>query len=270
MDFRSLRSGAIADQFFINNMPAFAYQHTYSLASMYPYATQAAGGEWAFEGNFAYKFPRNTPLGGKYGTKITFNASVILGLDKSYYYKEDLIGAPGSTQYGTDGYTSAFFKMGQRYYEDYNIQIEKKFSRVFNMTFMYMFQRYNNAVLKTSEEGDKTIYSNIFVYDGRYRLSNKFILRTELQYLHTRQDLGQWVYGLAELAWLPYMMFSVSDQWNTSHGTHYYMAAITGNYKANRLMVSYGLTRAGYNCSGGVCRYVPATKGFQISYNYTF
>lgn len=26
----------------------------------------------------------------------------------------------------------------------------------------------------------------------------------------------------------------------------------------------------GYNCAGGVCRYVPASRGFQISYNYNF
>ena len=35
-------------------------------------------------------------------------------------------------------------------------------------------------------------------------------------------------------------------------------------------MIGYGRTRAGFNCSGGVCRYVPATRGFQISYNYNF
>jgi hypothetical protein len=48
------------------------------------------------------------------------------------------------------------------------------------------------------------------------------------------------------------------------------MVAVTGNYRSNRLMLSYGRTRAGYNCSGGVCRYVPATRGLSISYNYNF
>ncbi|MDE6288297.1 MAG: hypothetical protein K2M00_05890, partial [Muribaculaceae bacterium] len=41
-------------------------------------------------------------------------------------------------------------------------------------------------------------------------------------------------------------------------------------YRSNRLSLSYGRTRAGFNCSGGVCRYVPATHGFQIGYAYTF
>ena len=31
-----------------------------------------------------------------------------------------------------------------------------------------------------------------------------------------------------------------------------------------------GCTDAGFNCSGGVCRWVPATRGFTFSYNYSF
>ena len=45
---------------------------------------------------------------------------------------------------------------------------------------------------------------------------------------------------------------------------------MTFNYKSHRIQAGYGRTRAGYNCSGGVCRYVPAQKGFTISYNYNF
>ena len=66
-------------------------------------------------------------------------------------------------------------------------------------------------------------------------------------------------------------MFTVSDMY--SCGTtdqHYYLGMVTFNYHGLRLAASYGRTRAGYNCSGGVCRYVPASKGFQISYNLTF
>ena len=39
--------------------------------------------------------------------------------------------------------------------------------------------------------------------------------------------------------------------------------------KGSRLDI-YGRTRAGYNCSGGVCRWIPAQKGFTLSYNYNF
>ena len=133
---------------------------------------------------------------------------------------------------------------------------------------MYMYQRYNQYVI---EGHGGNVYSHIGVVDAKYKFDKRFTLRGEVQYLHTRQDKKDWCYGLLELSVLPYMMFSVSDMWN--HGdthVHYYMATVTGNFKSNRLMIGYGRTRAGYNCSGGVCRYVPASRGFQMSYSYNF
>lgn len=263
MAYRSQRSmnGTSA---WLNNMPAFSYQHTYALAALYPYATQAADGEWAFQGAFSYTFKRKTALGGKYGTKVHVNASYIKGLS----YGNDLTGIEPKLTMGSNGTNYKFFGLGEEYYHDFNIQIDKKVTRDFSFVFMYMNQRYNKTVV---EGHGGYINSNIFVYDGKYRLSKKLTLRTELQYLTTPDDEKDWCYGLAELSIAPYIMLSVSDMWNNgSTKTHYYMGAITGNYKANRLMLSYGRTRAGYNCSGGVCRYVPATRGFQISYSYNF
>jgi len=78
----------------------------------------------------------------------------------------------------------------------------------------------------------------------------------------------------------PHWMITVSDMWN--HGNsdmevhdenthyHYYQGLVTYNIKSHRIQLGYGRTRAGYNCSGGVCRYVPATKGVTLSYNYNF
>ena len=261
MAFRSQRSMSLSSAF-LNNMPAFAYQHTYALAAMYPYATQAAPGEWAFQGSFAYSFKRKTPLGGKYGTKLKLNASYIRGLmheDEKLFH--------GST-YGTDGGHVPFFKMGELNYQDINVQLDKKISSSFHLNVMYMNQRYNKTVI---EGHGGMVNSNIVVVEPKVKLSRKLTLRSELQYLFTKQDQKDWAYGLVELSILPYLMVSASDQWNCgSTKTHYYMFTLTGNYKANRLMIGYGRTRAGFNCSGGVCRYVPATRGFQISYNYNF
>lgn len=262
MSFRSQRDMA-GTSTFINNMPAFSYQHTYSLAAMYPYATQAAPGEWAFQGAFAYTFKRKTALGGRYGTKLKVNLSYIRGLDSKP-------GAPGlnGSEMGTDGPSSSFFGMGDCNYHDFNIQIEKRLTADFQMTFMYMNQLYNQTVVE-GHGGD--VKSNIFVLDGKYKFDKRYTLRCELQYLTTRQDKKDWAYGLLELSVQPYLMLTVSDMWNCGgDGTHYYMAGVTGNYRSNRLMLSYGRTRAGYNCSGGVCRYVPASRGFQISYTYNF
>jgi hypothetical protein len=263
MAYRSQRS-MTGTSAFLNNMPAFAYQHTYALPALYPYATQAADGEWAFQGMFTYNFKRKTALGGKYGTKLHLNMSYVRGLDKEATpYIEGL-----STAYGSNGDKASFFGFGDINYQDINVQLDKRVTRDFSFVFMYMNQRYNKTVV---EGHGGMINSNIFVYDGKYKLSKKLTLRTELQYLTTKQDDGDWCYGLAELSVAPYLMFTISDMWNNGKtDTHYYMGCITGNYKANRLMLSYGRTRAGYNCSGGVCRYVPATRGFQVSYSYNF
>ena len=256
----------------LNNMPSFAYLHTYALNSLYAYSTNAAGGEWAFEGSVAYTFKRKTTLGGKYGTKVKVNASYIRGVDKDFVVPAEVPGIKEGTvvptYWGTNGYTSKFFNFGGTYYQDYNVQIEKKVTKDFNFNFMYMYQQYN----KTAIEGHGgNIYSHIFTFDGKYKISKKVNARMELQYLTTKQDQKDWAYGLIEVTVLPYLMFTASDMWNCGDTkTHYYMGAITGTYKANRLMLSYGRTRAGFNCAGGVCRYVPATRGFQISYNYSF
>jgi hypothetical protein len=248
---------------FINNMPAFAYQHTYALPALYPYATQAAGGEWAFQGEFGYTFKRKTPFGGKYGTKLKLNISHIRALDKHP------VASFNGQYYGTNGYTSSFFKMGdETYYQDINVQMEKKLTKQFHLNLMYMNQQYNKTVIE-GEGG--TIRANIAVAEGKYQFDSRFTLRGELQYLATKQDQGDWAYGLLELSVLPYFMFTVSDMWNCGDtGLHYYMGSATFNYKAHRLMLGYGRTRAGFNCSGGVCRYVPASKGAQLSYQFNF
>ena len=261
MSFRSDRS-ITGISGFINNMPAFAYQHTYSLPALYPYATQAAPGEWAFQGEFGYNFKRHTALGGKYGTKMKLNISHIRGLEKTP------VEPVNGTLMGTDGYETSFFKTGELYYQDINVQMEKKLSKSFKLNLMYMNQKYNKTVIE-GEGG--MVKSNIAVAEGKYQINKKFTLRSELQYLWTNQDQGDWAFGLVELSALPYLMFTVSDMWNTGEtDQHYYMGSVTATYKAHRLMLGYGRTRAGYNCSGGVCRYVPASKGLNISYNFTF
>lgn len=262
MSFRSRRAqdGLSA---FINNLPPFAYQHTYALANLYTYATQNAPGEWAFQGNFAYTARRHTPLGGRYGTKARLNISYIRGIDREGEWN-----VPDKSQYGTDGVKTHFFGTGPLYYSDLNVQVDKKFSPLFTLNAMYMYQRYNKTVV---EGHGGMINSHVIVGEGKFTCSDKVTLRAELQYLHTKQDRKDWVFGLAEVSVLPYIMASVSDQWNVGGDkTHYYMFNITGTYRGNRLMIGYGRTKEGFNCSGGVCRYVPATRGFQFSYSYNF
>ncbi|MCM1310905.1 MAG: DUF6029 family protein [Bacteroides sp.] len=255
MSFRTRRTMTDITSY-INHLPPFAYQHTYTLAAMYPYATQYAPGEWAFQGNFALNIKRKT--------KLRLNLSYIRGIKREGDWKKT-----DDTMFGKDAVKTKFFGTGPLYYQDFNLQLDQKFSRSFSLNAMYMFQRYNQTVI---EGHGGTVNAHIAVLEGKYKCSNKVTVRAEVQYLATKQDKGDWAFALAEVSVLPYLMFSVSDQINCGNGKndHYYMVSVTGNYRNNRLMFGYGRTREGFNCSGGVCRYVPASRGFQLSYNYNF
>ena len=262
MSFRSRRS-MNGTSSFINHMPAFTHDHTYALAATYPYATQL-NGEWAFQAELGYSFKKNTTLGGKYGTKVKLNVSHVRGLDNGDIKNP----AAEGRIIGSDGYKSDFFKMGETFYQDINVIVDKRFTRDFSLIFMYMNQRYNMTVV---EGHGGMINSNILVADGKYKFSPKLTLRCELQYQFCDGDEGDWAFGLAELSFAPHWMFTVSDQWNCGEtDLHYYQALVTYNLKAHRFQLGYGRTDDGFNCSGGVCRWVPASKGFTFSYNYTF
>lgn len=267
--FRTERSAdPVSSSCYINYLPAFSYQHTYALAALYPYATQLMG-EWAFQGEFRYKFPRKTALGGKYGTDLVLRGSLIYDIERNFV-DGDLSNAPMGKYgvMGSNGYTSNFFGMGDLFYAEAGIEISKKLTKDFKMTAMYMFQKYNKSVIE-GEGG--MIDSHIIVLDGKYQISKKVTARMELQYLNTKQDQGDWLYGLVEVSVLPYLMFTVADMWNVGDtNIHYYQALVTGTYGSHRLQAGYVRTRAGYNCAGGVCRYIPATRGVQISYSYNF
>lgn len=236
MAFRSRRS-MIGTSSFLNHLPAFTQDHTYALAALYPYATQLADGEWAWQAEAGYNFKRKTALGGKYGMNVKMNFSHVRW-------------------------------QGTTYYQDLDIQLTRKLTSAFKLTLMYMNQRYNKTVIE-GEGG--MVNSNIFIADGKYQFSPKVTLRTELQYLTTSDDQGDWAFGLLELSLVPHWMLTVSDMYNVGEtDIHYYQGGVAFSTGAHRLQLGYGRTRAGYNCSGGVCRYVPASRGFTLSYNYTF
>lgn len=256
MAFRSARS-MTGTSSFINHLPPFTMEHSYALAALYPYATQP-GGEWAYQGVFGYTFPKHTFLGGKYGTSMKLNVSHVHGIRRNEK------GGKGS-----DGYGSAFWAWGpSTYYQDINLQMEKKLSKSVKLNLMYMNQLYNKTVIE-GEGG--VIHSDIFIADAKFKLASKATLRTEVQYLSTKDDDGDWLFGLAEFSLAPSWMFTISDMYNSGKtNLHYYQGLVTFLKGAHRIQVGYGRTRSGYNCSGGVCRYIPASKGFTLSYNYNF
>ena len=250
----------------INHLPAFTQDQTYALAALYPYATQLADGEWAYQAELGYNFKRKTALGGKYGMNVKVNYSYVRSLPHDFIDGVKRTKLAGVTYVD---YKSPFFKWGNdTHYQDLNIQLSRRLTSDFKMNVMYMNQRYNKTIIE-GEGG--MIHSDIFIADGMYQFARNTRLRCELQYLTTKQDQGDWAFGLLELSLAPHWMFTASDMWNCGEtNLHYYQGLVTYNTGSHRIQAGYGRTRAGYNCSGGVCRYVPAQKGFTVSYNYNF
>ena len=272
MSFRSKRTEDAILPSYINRLPAFTTQQSYALATLYPYATQPDG-EWAFQGILSYMFKRKTFFGGKYGTLFKLNASHIRSIDRQYVV-EGYDPNNENTFFllrGTDGYTSTFFKFGKKlYYQDIQLSMDKKISADFKLNLMYMNQYIDLGVVR-DEAAIGVVKTNIFVAEGKYRLNNTTTIRSEIQYLDTKQDEGDWIAGLVECSVLPYFMFTVSDMYNAGEtGIHYYKALVSFTYGAHFIQFGYGRTRAGRDCSGGVCRDVPASRGFTLSYNYNF
>lgn len=248
MSFRSDReSTSMAGT--INHMPPFATQHTYMLASLYPYGTQATANEWAFQGEIRYTWKRNTAMGGKYGTTLKLNASHIRGTSDTWF---------GMTE--------------EPYYTDVNLELNKKLTKQWYIGAMAMYQTYNKRVVEG--HGD-LIRSGIGVVEAKYATTKNVQMRAELQYLYTKQDQGQWIAALYELSlWRKVVL---SGQWMYNIGNaheatneHFYTVAATYTHGAHRVMAGYTKTREGFNCSGGVCRYVPKQEGVSLTYNFTW
>ncbi len=247
MSFRSDRQGSFMDGT-INHMPPFATQHTYMLASLYPYSTDQVANEWAFQGEIRYTWKRKTLMGGKYGTTLKLNASHIRGTGNTWF---------GMTE--------------NPYYTDVNLELNKKITKEWYIGAMLMYQTYNKRII--GKEG--IARSGIGVVEAKYAMNKNVQMRAELQYLYSKHYEGQWVAALYELSL--WRQLVLSGQWMYNIGQapeatngHYYTVVATYTHGAHRVMAGYTKTREGYNCSGGICRFVPQQQGITLTYNFTW
>jgi len=269
MSYKSDRT-VTTNQLDINYLPPVTNEHSYALASMYPYATQP-NGEFGFAGTITFKIKKNTKLGGKNGLSIVLNFAQVNGIGKN-----PLNDTTAVDQTGTLGYTSSFFKISKElFYQDVNLEVTKKFGKKWKGIFTYYYISYNKDVIQGYNQLYGTIYSHTGVVDMTYLVTKKVSLRGELQGLWTKEDKGNWAAGLLELTISPKWFVSVMDQWNygnpvISHRLHYYLISAGFIYNTTRLSLSYGRQREGILCVGGVCRYVPASSGLILTITSSF
>lgn len=276
MSYKSKRS-VTNNMLNINYLPSLTKEHTYYLASMYPYATQPTG-EFGFAGTLTYTIKKNTALGGKSGWNIVANYSQINGIGKEAINDTTPIGQPG-----TLGYSTSFFDISKElYYRDFNIEVTKKFGKKWKGIFTYLNQAYNRDVVEGHNNEYGIVYSNIGIADITWRITSDYALRWELQGLWSpkakqgyENNTGDWAAGLVELTINPHWFFSVSDQWNYGNldkgmRLHYYNVNLGYVYNSTRISLAYGRQREGIICVGGVCRYVPASTGLTLTVTSSF
>lgn len=235
-----------------NNMlsyrPAMTTQYTYMLTTLHPYSPEIGDqiypGEIGGQIDAFYNFRRGSRIGGKRGMRVHANFST--------YYSLKNLGESESTML----------------FRDFSIDVERQWTRKFKTTFLYSMQDYN----KTSIESGRYIgLSHIIVADMLYKFTPKFSTRMELQYLTTRNDRKDWMAGLIEVNFAPHWSVFASDMFN--HGDtkkHYYNAGVSFAMNHLRVAAGYGRYRAGFICSGGVCREIPQYTGANFSLTASF
>lgn len=256
MHFRSARSGqGLAGQ--LNYFPPFLGEHSYRLARLYPYATQWQG-EWAWQSLMGYNFMKNSVLGGKYGTKVKLGFSHIRDIARH-----------GQSQRGTEGYQASWGEWGKElFYQELHLSVEKRMSKTAQLNLMFLYQE-NNRRLLDGKEGQ--LQRQVFVLETQYRPHRNWNWRGELQYLAASGLDSDWAFYLVECNSKSRWSFGGQHLFTTTgKGQHYYQVQVGYRHKSAQWRLSYGRHREGYDCSGGVCRYVPAYEGLSCSCWYNF
>lgn len=230
----------------LNYLPALTRQHTYMLAALNPCQMNAEG-ELAVQADIYYTL-RSKQSRQRYWN---FHANY-------------------STAYTLKAYQTASGKR-ELLWSDVNVDVERQWNKQWKSTLMFSRQEWNTSHGQGPALPSTTFASNIFVGDVMYKINKKFSLRMEAQYLLSNDYEGDWVAGLVEFNVAPHWSVFFSDMYNLgTTKTNYYNGGLSFTHNRTRVQVSYGRNRAGYVCSGGVCRYQPAYTGVNLMLTTSF
>ncbi len=246
----------------VNYLPSLVKQHDFLLTTLYVYATNESisftdesVGEIGGQLDIFYKIKKKTLLGGKYGTLLSFNLAQWHGLNAQF------IPALGI-------YRRNYWEAGELYYRDINFNIKKKINRKIKTALHLIHQTYNQRKLEGHGE---TVEAFTVVSAWTWKLPHYSSLNFSLEHLATRQDQKNWAAGSFEYTLTGRYGIYFTDMYNYGDTKiHYYNAGLLYTNKGNRISLGYGRTRGGLICVGGVCRYVPPNKGFQLSLSLHF
>ena len=232
----------------LSYIPAMSTQYTYMLTTLNPYSPEI--GEMKYKGEVGgqidafYNFRRGTAIGGKRGMKVHANFATYYSLTDEYNTEHTML------------------------FRDFSFDIEKQWTKKFKSTLLYSMQNYNKNHVNN---GVYIGLSHIVVADLLYKFTSKFSTRMELQYLASKDDQKDWMAGLIEVNFAPHWSIFASDMYN--HGEsklHYYNGGVSYAINHLRVAAGYGRYRAGFICSGGVCRAIPAYTGANLTLTASF
>ena len=253
-------------------LPLLTRQHTYSLANLNPYRGSSVhtGGEVGGQIDLYYSL-RNPKARGKY-----WNFHINYSMFNTVDHKNSMTGLDME---------------GRNVWIDFNFDVERQWNKQLKTTFLYSFQRWDEEINHYDAAHSHYCLSHIFVGDVTYKINKKHSMRFELQYLASEDYEGDWVAATIEYNLAPKFSFYVSDMWNCekmqdgAYGNyfmnvntyeyqhellHYYQVGASFTHNSLRAQLSYGRNRAGYVCSGGVCRFQPAYTGVNLALTLSF
>lgn len=256
------------NQGLLNYVPSITKQLDYSLTNIYVYQSQPnirfepdgnKAGEIGGQIDIFYNFKKGSAIGGQNGLNIAFNSSLWHGLKGRFDANERK-------------YKAEFLAFGQKFYNDYSIEIRKNVNEKWTSIITYLNQYYNS---KYVEESFGEVNSSTLVWDNLYNFSGSKTLKLELQHQWADASFKNWAAALIE--------YNFSSQWsifnnnlynygntNNDQKINYYSFGTTYSKAATRIQLSYGRQRGGLVCIGGVCRFVPESSGLTFSLNYSF
>lgn len=252
----------------MNFVPALTKQHHYNLTNIYVHQAQSRidyisptimkSGETGGQVDVFYNFAKGTKIGGKYGTKIAVNYS-------SWY------NLPGEYKYNPEDYSTKFFGVSQKYFSDFNVEITKKINKNVHGNLMYVNQYMNQ---KLTVGGD-LVKTDIIGADLTVKLNKSKSIRVQAEHLWADADMKNWAGATAEFNYNSKLSFYIYDLYNYGNDheerrIHYYNIGSSYRKGSSRIAINYGRQRGGLVCVGGVCRFVPESKGISLALSTTF
>lgn len=238
----------------LNYLPALTRQHTNLLANIYPHAVQPIGEIGGMADGFL-RFKKNSPLGGKFGTRVDINYSIYHALDSTRVLT------------GEGFISNRLFGFGKtKLFRDLNVSIDKRWTSSYKTVFTLINLFYNRSILQGGPYGN--VRSTLFVTDHYLKIKKKQQLRINAEHMWVKNDERNWAALLLEWSLPSGLSVFFSDMTNyQSAKMHYYNAGLALSKNKQRIQLSIGQQRAGLLCVGGICRFVPSYKGFSLSYN---